>query len=97
MADQRGSRKPAAKKPAAKRKPAAPRGRKPTAKEIEAAAKAQANDPINGLLVRRIGDGGMEQGFNTTVEPVGDVRLSEIESLLKLALKTYRERAGLQE
>ncbi|MEJ7783164.1 MAG: hypothetical protein WKF96_00075 [Solirubrobacteraceae bacterium] len=70
---------------------------KEKAKLEQASPGADAGDasPVEGVFVVRVlhPDG----GFSTQVIPQGDVRLSEVESILKKGLKGWRGQAGLQE
>lgn len=62
----------------------------PTEKTEEAAPDEQVP---NAVIVHRMVD---EQGnIQTEVAPVGDVQVTEIQTILELGIKRFRQQAGL--
>lgn len=70
-----------------------PRSKKPAPeKAAPPTPEAKPSDSVL-VLVTRSDDGSVE----AVPQIVGDVRLTEVESILKLALQNWRTRAGLRE
>lgn len=59
---------------------------------MDAAPDGPKEQP-DGVLVHRIDDG--QGGFRTQVQVVGDVRITEIETILKVGLRGFRADLGL--
>lgn len=50
----------------------------------------------NGVFVHRL-SGDKEGDFQIAVEPIGDVRITEIDTILKIAVRDFRGKMGLEE
>lgn len=78
----------------AARKTAAKKTEEPTLEEAAAAvADAPPEQPQqNGVFVQVIDDG---DGVRTTIQTIGTTRVTEVQTILELGLKAFRNDAGL--
>lgn len=64
-----------------------------TEKQPAVETEAAEEKPLNGVLVARVV--GEDGSIFTDIQPVGDVQLTEIQTILELGLKAFREKIGL--
>jgi hypothetical protein len=67
--------------------------KRPTAAERKAAAAA--DKPIHGVLVARTFD--KDGNVCTTVQCIGDVKVTEVATILEIGLKGFRKNIALDE
>lgn len=64
-----------------------------TQKQPVVDTEAAEEKPLNGVLVARVvSDDG---SIYTDIQPVGDVQLTEIQTILELGLQAFRAKLGL--
>lgn len=94
-----GGRKSSTRSQAA-RKAAATRARKKDAASqgkdapTPRARQSTKETPLNGIVIQRLIDG---SNLDTPIQLVGDVKVTEVETILKHALKQFRTNSDLPE